>query len=817
MSRQQGYYRPYDSGDDEESDISSDEDVSDNEQLARGYDPRISRQEDPRYAILRAAGPSFSTSQQQEKYMEHMGGAPFDPKTNITSLKDHVYLDPPKTTKTSLISIKSINRDKNVFPTPYRFQLKLPRTYKNVTKVQMVQMSFPNSNTQNISQANLITSTIVRDLVLKGVPSSCISDCIGVITCGTSFNTFGLIEQGRVTADGQPLLLTIPVADGTYTDAQLAKEVTFKANSTPPFNLISYDTFRDTFMNTRDISVLFNEPGEGFYSNATQRRYGHHTKEDIMNTYYTQQHIDGLPEITEKIAFNAYYFPILKEVIATKMGKPFILLGDTGMTYEQLEERVLGIFEGLNSDFYYTICQLNRGSLDSYRRHHTFEFRNVNKYNIIHNATDQKNNIIHDSLHPSLNRDITNRYNMVLNQHLRLADLNVHSFKTLKSELCTYSAIFKHLETNLSTVLGNYYFATGFKYTGGSDYVTAESTFHTADLEQDIEFATMFNYTSSIGGIYGNVEGEVMSFRTFTDYHSTLSSYYQIVQSTSHSISTIHGRVNQDHHLYVSTKYSGILPSNMIQARTYNQNQALPVSFMTGQPLYIPGQSVPNIIQMNGGQSANIFEYNASTCNYICCSTITSIVKSWYSCLPTNFVTRTLQYRLGLLQILPNSFNLISTVVSLTSTGNLNIFMQINDEQGFNNMDITMPENYNITNETTGQVKLVAAKILMSEPGSGGISQTVIQNPSLFENTLGKLDRLDFKLYYDDQAITPCWLYQPYFFDFTEWNATFQIDEEIGFANRNSGWGGKPSISVPENPSDTPYIFFTHRDNPNNS
>ena len=172
-----------------------------------------------------------------------------------------------------------------------------------------------------------------------------------------------------------------------------------------------------------------------------------------MNTYYTQQHIDGLPEITEKIAFNAYYFPILKEVIATKMGKPFILLGDTGMTYEQLEERVLGIFEGLNSDFYYTICQLNRGSLDSYRRHHTFEFRNVNKYNIIHNATDQKNNIIHDSLHPSLNRDITNRYNMVLNQHLRLADLNVHSFKTLKSELCTYSAIFKHLETNLSTVL----------------------------------------------------------------------------------------------------------------------------------------------------------------------------------------------------------------------------------------------------------------------------------------------------------------------------------------------------------------------------
>ena len=155
--------------------------------------------------------------------------------------------------------------------------------------------------------------------------------------------------------------------------------------------------------------------------------------------------------------------------------------------------------------------------------------------------------------------------------------------------------------------------------------------------------------------------------------------------------------------------------------------------------------------------------------------------------------------------------------MALTSTGNLNIFMQINDEQGFNNMDITMPENYNITNETTGQVKLVAAKILMGQAGDSGISQTVIQNPSLFENTLGKLDRLDFKLYYDDQAITPAWLYTPYQFDFSEWNATFQIDEEVGYANRNTGWGTKPTVPVPDRADDTPYIFFSHKDNPNNS
>ena len=65
--------------------------------------------------------------------------------TNITSLSSLVYLNPPKTTQTSLFSIKSINRDTTVYPSPFNFSLKTPRVYKNVTKVQLVQISFPNN------------------------------------------------------------------------------------------------------------------------------------------------------------------------------------------------------------------------------------------------------------------------------------------------------------------------------------------------------------------------------------------------------------------------------------------------------------------------------------------------------------------------------------------------------------------------------------------------------------------------------------------------------------------------------------------------
>jgi hypothetical protein len=191
---------------------------------------------DPRYAILVAPGPSLAS--QNTIINPVKVGAPWDEKTNIRSLQDHVYLDPPKTTKTSLISIKSTDRDTSVFPTPFRFQLKLPRVYKNVTKFQLVQMSFPNG-ANNVIPTNLFTSSLVLKLLSQGVASSCLSTCTSVINCAAASNAMGVLEQGRLTPAGQPLLGTISVPHGNYTESQMASELTFQANSTPPLNLVS--------------------------------------------------------------------------------------------------------------------------------------------------------------------------------------------------------------------------------------------------------------------------------------------------------------------------------------------------------------------------------------------------------------------------------------------------------------------------------------------------------------------------------------------------------------------------------------------------
>jgi hypothetical protein len=132
--------------------------------------------------------------------------------------------------------------------------------------------------------------------------------------------------------------------------------------------------------------------------------------------------------------------------------------------------------------------------------------------------------------------------------------------------------------------------------------------------------------------------------------------------------------------------------------------------------------------------------------------------------------------------------------------------MKVNETQGFNNIDVAMKEDYSISQEPTGQVKFMFCKILMNGIGNTGISNTLIQNPITFENGLSKLDRLSIKIFYDDEAITPAWLLYPYTFEINEWNATFQIDENIGLASDADQWSRVPTVSIPENPYSAPYI-----------
>jgi len=844
------YYTPYTSGDDTEG---TDSDVESYE--SEYEDSRVRREQDPRYAILKAPGPNLNSIKNQSMY-QHNVGAAWDATTNITSLKNYNYLPPPKGIKTSLISIKSANRDKNVFPTPYNFRIKLPRTYNNVVKIQLQQMSFPN-NQAGATPLGLFSSTLVTKLLEEGIPSTCINTCVNTMNYTTAASGIALSELGRINGNGSPLVTTIGLPNQLFTNQQLVNELTFQANSTPPLNIIEYSTFYDVFTTTRDISPLFNEPGSNYGSRINQHRYGPHTKDNIMNTYYSQQQIDRYDIITDKIAYNAYYFPILKEILATQMGQPF--LQTNGVLFSEMVQRVMGPFEGLASDFYYQICSTNQLVLEAYRPNLTFELRNVNQYTWSYNDKNRTFTTIHDTLHASIRRDFTNTSNQYLTQELSANGLTTRSFQTLKTNRTAYTCVAKHLERNLSTVLGNSFFVSAYQYSGGLEHRATESTFSAHDLCHDEHFTTMFNYTSTFGRLYNNYEGLQMRFTNFTDYQSTLSSYYNMMQSTNVAISSINGSVQDQFHTYVSTKYNGILPANMITDQTYLSGQALPVTFLTGQNVYVPGMTplvstdcvstciiscgvtcstnYGNAISTCYARYSSVKNPTASTtstldvclssantsystctrtcgtkcgiacvCTPICINVLSQLINRWYSCLPVNTVINTLTYRLGLNNVTHSTFNIFSTVSQYTSTGNLNYFMQVNESQGFNNIDVTMKEDYSVSQEPTGQVRFMCAKILMNGIGDTGISNTLIQNPITFEQGLSKLDRLDLKIYYDDEAITPAWLLYPYTFEINEWNATFQIDESVGLASDAEDWTKVPTVPIPENPYSAPYL-----------
>jgi DNA-binding transcriptional MerR regulator len=285
----------------------------------------------------------------------------------------------------------------------------------------LVQISFPN-NSGGVTADSAFTSSFVTFLLRDGVQPCCISTCVTTTCAQTNGSAMGVVEQGRLNPSGTPLMTTLAIPDGAYTSrTQMGNELTYQANNTPPFNLITYETFRDIFMNTRDISILFNEPGDCFSSKTNNKRYGAHTKENIMTTYYTQQHIDSFPEITEVIAFNAYYYPILKELLATQRAKPFLNTGT--FTFDTIMKLVMGTFEGLQSDIYYTIGQLNQNALDIFRRTLTFELRNINRYQWIYNEDTHKFITIHDTLHASLQNDIQKQY-QTIGEVAKLFDLN---------------------------------------------------------------------------------------------------------------------------------------------------------------------------------------------------------------------------------------------------------------------------------------------------------------------------------------------------------------------------------------------------------
>ena len=333
------YYTPFTTSNETIPGDDSDSDNSDSGSENGFTDSTAQGLDDPRYAIIRAAGPSFNTFPMQSFY--HMGlGSPYnqediyDPSTNIPLRLPFLPFTPAtKSTSTSLFSFSSSQRDTAVFPHSTYFTIRTPRVYKNITQIQFCSINFP-VFTNAVSDASALKVEIARYVSSNTnfTFSNCYA-CIGNTGGGgrgltTSLNGGSFSEAGRVNpvATSKPLTHTFSVRGGAYDPGSMVNEMDKQLNSTPPFNIISYQEHRQLFITNGTADHLFNDPGKWYFSPSSSTYIRNASKSLIMRDYLPSTTLTTL-QPTEREIFVAYFFPVLRAALFSTYDNKFLSFG----------------------------------------------------------------------------------------------------------------------------------------------------------------------------------------------------------------------------------------------------------------------------------------------------------------------------------------------------------------------------------------------------------------------------------------------------------------------------------------------------------
>ena len=141
---------------------------------------------------------------------------------------------------TSLLMVKSDDRDRKAFTYPTQFTIHLPRTYRNITGF-------------SITQLKLLSAFLYFR--------------------ADKYNTsFILGEEGRTLPNGAPFRHTVQIREGSYSIGALYNELTIQMNTTPTFFHFpnGFNDFVQAFSNTGDLTLNFNAPGDYYYDALLQ-------------------------------------------------------------------------------------------------------------------------------------------------------------------------------------------------------------------------------------------------------------------------------------------------------------------------------------------------------------------------------------------------------------------------------------------------------------------------------------------------------------------------------------------------------------------
>jgi len=308
----------------------------------------------------------------------------------VTNFQDaNIKFNFKETRNTSLFVINSRNRDKNVYPQPTFFTLRLPRTFRNVKTLNISQVSLLNSFF-NFSKANGNTYMNIK-------------------------------EEGRTIVGSSTNSVQITIRDGTYNASELVEELSSALNATPLFASITLSEFIAAFQSNGDYSPLFNTPGNVVYNALTQDYERNLTIQDIVARYFQVSQTLGSLTFSYNECSVAYYYPVMKEMMLDTSlvtnPPPFSVLGQSvPYGYSSWYDYIVFGFTGL-TDAYITPMALDTGNqaiFTSYRNQRTFNTFLANYYTCKYNVKQGRLVISAPSLALSISSDLTKQYENIL-------------------------------------------------------------------------------------------------------------------------------------------------------------------------------------------------------------------------------------------------------------------------------------------------------------------------------------------------------------------------------------------------------------------
>lgn len=305
-------------------------------------------------------------------------------------LKKPTTTTPPDTVtsqQTSVIVINSKDRDRTVYPNPTFFTLRLPRIYRNIKSINLTEISILNSFFNfRPSKGNV---------------------------------TLPLIESGRST-------FSVNIRQGTYSADSLVSELQSALNVTPLFTNLSFTAFKNQFKASGNFNLLFNQPNGQIFNYQTNQYDTATTTSQIVAQYFQQQETFGISNFTNQQCAVAYYYPCMKQMILQKI--PFDLhteyyttLQPESTLYPNPSDYILFGFQGLN-DRYITFLATGFNSapnvtlFQTFHDQNTFLFFPVNQYTCLYNNQTGRFQITAPNINTSISTDISNQYNIYLNQ-----------------------------------------------------------------------------------------------------------------------------------------------------------------------------------------------------------------------------------------------------------------------------------------------------------------------------------------------------------------------------------------------------------------